>query len=538
MSNSEPTKVPHMDVCLVNTYISVYLYNHRAGCYDDMIFETFQMMKVLNKIPQTMSRMVWSAILFGDLVQDAGLLHPTLVPDFIEFKSDVFDQDRTDGIILDNAFCDFVNNGVDDDFDERWHWFVSILTIVMKHFHSFVLKPVVSGTVLPPAMLVPTSGLIHSRMISRQPRMLSGTTVGGATGGILTDVPDFRLCFLMDFACIFGDNRKTEVIGVAQPSVNCRNADVNTMKVMDEAMRRGNPDAIERNIYMFSGARSVMFYGAEAPLMTNAGPNADPVVSNDHRAFSIHGVFNALGESRLEGSRFARSICVEDALRFAVLWCSERVCKDRLLARNYVLDFTTNESGPFTLKRTNGDPIALSDDDPNTVLDIILGGFDGSGSNFTLERRTVGVMQRDMLMCYINNKYKINPRITNSMNYGIQSNTRTGLSDKIGMIWLINLASHRVRIGATDGKHRFLGQLMSMCGSSLDYPKPCPWKATYSKNIEAAQLLVESDFVFHQVNGCHPTRCIVSSQASLLATIKNEYEYSHTIGHDDDPLPG
>lgn len=560
---------PLFDVLVMNKYIKFFLRYHSEMYFDDLLYQTFQIMMLKKKIPKTMPRMVWTAILIGDMVMDAGLLHPDHVPDFVSFKGHCMGKSIDTSV--EDAFISFVKDIGDEEYDKSMHWFVSVMSVA-RNFLSFKWKQVKPA--VPEEHTLTTKLIRERRNVESEVKHIITDTQDGAVRGILVNVPDFRYGLIMDFECHFQSKGRTEVIGVSQAKVNHREADgVNLLK-MAGGFRDGDVDAVVRKNYMFPEEKVITFYAAVDPDPEEAGVSTDqrgPVeqpptdqeteeqpdegteiagedgtmIGSKKVRVSDKKIVGALVlESEVErgkaqrgvdvsvGTRVAHSITVSEALRFASLWQSKLGCKKGLLARGYTLELKKEEF--VSLKTKNGALIDLSADTPDVVIDILTIGLNGRDTNRCLDRESVGPTSRTMIASYMIEKYGLDARyevlesyVANGHNVDrVVINTESYHTDKIGMIWLVNLASHRVRMGAVSGRHRFIAQLMAMNGSYLMDVKSRP---PYLKNDLSAQLMVDSDFVFHIVNGCNTTKFSLSTEESLLNVIKEDVRTSEMI---------
>lgn len=521
------------DMLQINHYLRNFVAFHADDCKDDMIFPVYHVMIISKKIEKSTSRMAWSAILFGDLVHDAGLLHPDLVADFLTFRNKVVGATVPNKI--DDAFCDFVRSQVGKRYPKHYKWFIAVLAVVSQHFHSFLVQPTTPNptheSIIPFTFKDTSQLILQRRFKERSVRVLRTNSTRGVIRKLLNYVPDYRLCFLLDFQCEHHEGWISEIAGVVQPRLNWRSSSPGCgfrfphpcfFTWYEKQLKKRLMREIDERTYIFSGRRSMIFFAVKDKKPGDKIPSEAQC-----ERMSIDPEADGLYEDGC--SRFATSISVEEALKFATLWCTECGCKKMLVERDYILEVQENAEVRFTLRKLGGEPVALSDDDPSTVFDILLVGLEGCSINWVLNRRTVGLMQRDMLASYMKTKYKFDPDDEVLMCYfaqadiGHPSNRTTYLTDKNGMIWLINLAVHKVRIGIAggDGRVQLTALLMALCGCRLGKEKRGTSSSYKSRENEVLQYYVR-DGVFHESNGCHPTGAYVSSQASLHKCLRNE----------------
>lgn len=548
----------NFDVDTIKGYLKSFSKFHKGNLYDDLFHRGFEFARSVSTVKKEIPRTIWTAVLCGDLVKDAGLMNPVFHEEFDEFKKNMLDC--VDGPSQASFLAFLKNYDSLVEIPTDMFWFASVL-MVMACFTTWKLVEVKKEAKEKHAHV--------SDLISERRRQSDSLVYGSSfksdevTRGTLLNVPDFRFCFLLDFACSFNEEAKTtEVIGVAQTQVNHRSADPETLQKMENAYKLGNDAAVMDKTWMYTDEKAVMFYAAASAPQTYPDESKTDIEkqlpsANDVIAAVTGATPNvaegdgeeALGEVALPstrisgalvlpsdmnaesavsvGSRHPRSVQVGDALRFALLWCGTRSCADGLKKAGYKLEFDKNDSLLTGILKKGPVVVDQTDDDPNIVITILSVGLNGTSGTEYLTRVNVCALVNRMMCSYMVDRYdmkKVGRDIADGGYVdGLEPNMETYMGDKIGMMWLVNLASHRVRMGSSSGRHRFVTMLMAMCGCTLHDKDSRP---PYHKHNEMEQRLVESDFILHQVNASNSTRACLCVHSRFLATVREEVKFS------------
>lgn len=521
------------------------------GKFEDAIQASGSLMTLFFPVqdPTRAAKFVLRLVLVTDLVIDAGLLSsPANCEVFMRFKESVSTNLSSEAFFQDvlDAF-----ENIDGEKGRTWlykhHWAVHVMR-VFRHFHSLTKKMAVSGE--KKSQLARTTAMIVERRESAVGlASVTPTDEDDGSGKCVTAnqllTPDFRYCFLLDFgvACGGGGEKSDQnVIGTVQLPVNYRPCEHKALLAFEDFLHNTKDEEmlafIQRNAYMVPESRHGIYYcSSESSDLGSCDPVSERILYN---SMHLRNSMDLEMEKNIS-NRVGVPVCVMDALKHGILWCGFEGLKKNLEdGSKLILDGSEKE--PILKKRgdTNfpegGDPVDLGGQDPLILFEVLRAGFCGQPETRFLTGRNVHLIARLLFSRYLKMKYgnlvkgSVAESEIQKYVHGEDSGGGGGdiihNGDSAGLIWLVNLAYSRVRIAMVSGRHRYVSQLQSLLGSKyVDLSCHPPFK----KDSSFLTIVDESDFIFHQMNGCHTFVGSIANEEAFDGLVKKCQDISRDL---------
>lgn len=510
--------------CISNIFDSV-------GDKDDIFALSHEMAESFGLV-KNIHPLCWRMIFIADLVSDADLLHPEYAGMYADWRQEVVSGSKSLEDELYHLFDKISRLKVrfpPPHRAGRLAWVEPVLS-VFPCFHLVDLRQ--KGEKRDEVLVNCEKVMIEGAKMRGNPQFAQANS-GNLLTGSLNNVPDYRFCYMFDFAVKFKEKGKTVVLGVAQLPVNHRCGRPFVFDKMEEAFVKGKNSDILEGKFMFPENKSMMLYRPSCPEV------GDEIVRHPKELRVLGALLTELVVTdptvscEVYGQQIAGSIIAGDVLDYGLLWCGEAGMAEQLENAGYSL---SRHSGGSLILKKGTEQVDMGDDSPSKILDMLLAGFQGGTFQKAITPSNLGDMASTMVYRYLRKKHLLHPpgdlltgddekEALAKLGRGVTHESSPG--DYSGLIWLLNLASHRVRIGCGSGRHRLIQQLMTASGCGFlgkhTLNPPFHKRTLIRLHIQHCYL------VYQQMNACNSTKITIAPQDLMVTASKMEWSHSKQV---------
>ena len=500
-------------------------------------------------------------IFVADLVREANLLHPSLVSDYETWRKYVTENDISDDEEP-TKFFDLLRGNDMEDFQRAGSWTIYVLD-VFANFHSF--QPFDKNQFGQTNDEASERAMFETANKASVPVIIEGAKDDGKDNDEspfyiqnVNNFPEFFFAFLMDWRAQFGEDKKTRLIGVSQPQINYRSSDPNVFKSMYDTLTTcGNEDVTEGR-YMSSEMKEGMFYACrgESKDKMGEGGGKDRIIS------AVAGI-DQFEKLATRSDFVAKAPRAFDVYNFIRTWTDHKdmvkggitVDPPPEITEDYAEGDLIDDNQNIKIVFKDQEFVIRPQSDATDDIVALFGIFFHISKFWLLTRDICNTIVEKMMIRQINQGYpllgeecaerdcdekrnKAREEREKTLDVLLQSylenadqDCTPGIAcqpaqytthpcDQIGLIWLINLASHKLRHGLSAGRHRMISELMSACGCEFRGKSAFP---SFEKKIDGpvANNTLKTNYVFHQLNNTVPMICGMAPEESMSRLLEH-----------------
>lgn len=497
-------------------------------------------------------------MLVSDLVLSAGLLHPDLVLEYQVWKDGIIKNVQSSWETISEIQLLMRKPHVPPGRLHRSsNWIISVLD-VFSCFHSFEFIEDHDETRFPLGLKQLDKSLAamkrHVNNRAAPSFALKNTSMGGSNDCMtfaVSNIPDFYFALLMDYGVEFGGTKKTRIVGPAQPQINYREGVKEVFEGFLKTLSTGTRDDVKKEVYMNGDAKEGLMYCSRFDDDTSSGGTSRVVSAvTGSVQFEEHVPFSRVSVG---------SVRVSDAYDFAKTWCDvDDLSKNGMsmeeddTGEEFVL-LTVPPKEKHAAELGTHDEVAhlgraknltkrlsASSEDPKDVVSLLEFYFKSPECSNILSRENSVDINKRMLTRFIIKTYgesvtkdklgKYLEKLEKDISFVDEGQGKFfgHPSDFFGLIWLINLASHRLRCGLSSGRHRIISELMAANGSEFRGRKHYP---SFLKTVGGPlfKKMDHGDYIYHQLNNAVPVTLGLSKQTGMevicSALLKSSLEH-------------